>query len=41
MNGDDEIVAKAEYDSEVDDGLSRNFALFYKAKIDAGEMEDF
>lgn len=36
-----DIVAKAEYDSEVDDALSRNFAIFYKAKVDAGVMEDY
>lgn len=36
-----DIVAKAEYDSEVDDDLSRNFAIFYKAKVDAGVMEDY
>ena len=41
MKDDTEIVAKAEYDSEVDDGLSRNFAIFYKAEVDAGVMEDY
>ena len=36
-----DIVAKAEYDSEVDDALSRNFAIFYKAKVNASVMEDY
>ena len=35
------IVAKAEYDADTDDALSRNFALFYKDKIEASDMEDY
>ena len=35
------IVAKATYDENADDGLSRNFALFYKAKVDAGVMSEY
>ena len=34
-------MAKAEYDPTVDDGLSRNFALFYKAEIAAGDLANF
>ena len=41
MKDGTEIVAKAEYDSEVDDALSRNFAIFYKAEVDASVMEDY
>ena len=35
------VVAKAEYDGEEDNGLHRNFAIFYKAKVLAGMPQEF
>ena len=33
---DGDVVAKAVYDEEDDNGLARNFAIFYKAQVPAG-----